>query len=188
MDEERLTNSFGCKEKVCIQTDKIYDSCRSKECIESMRVYLTETGQEIIDRANVKKTYFTLEPMPWMIPTSPQEYIRLLEDVDRDRFAVHMDIINMINSAERYFNAKEFIDECAEVLGNRIRSCHIKDVHLNEKYTFQLVECGPGDGEFPLHYYVQKMNEIDSQMPVILEHLDSDEQYIKYMNYLKKTL
>lgn len=51
MDEERLTNSFGCKEKVCIQTDKIYDSCRSKECIESMRVYLTETGQEIIDRA-----------------------------------------------------------------------------------------------------------------------------------------
>ncbi len=49
--EEKLTGSFGCKEKVCIQTDKIYDSCRSKECIECMRVYLTETGQEIIDRA-----------------------------------------------------------------------------------------------------------------------------------------
>jgi len=49
--EEKLTGSFGCKEKVCIQTDKIYDSCRSKECIECMRVYLTETGQEIVDRA-----------------------------------------------------------------------------------------------------------------------------------------
>ncbi len=49
--EEKLTGSFGCKEKVCIQTDKIYDSCRSKECIECMRVYLTETGQEILDRA-----------------------------------------------------------------------------------------------------------------------------------------
>ena len=144
--------------------------------------------QEIIDRANVKNTFFTLEPMPWMIPTGPKEYIRLLEAVDRDRFAVHMDIINMINSAERYFNAKEFIDECAEVLGPRIRSCHIKDVHLNEKYTLRLEECGPGDGEFPLKYYVQKMNEIDSQMPVILEHLDSDEQYIKYMEYLKKIL
>ena len=144
--------------------------------------------QEIIDRANVKNTFFTLEPMPWMIPTGPKEYIRLLEAVDRDRFAVHMDIINMINSAERYFNAKEFIDECTEVLGPRIRSCHIKDVHLNEKYTLRLEECGPGDGEFPLKYYVQKMNEIDSQMPVILEHLDSDEQYIKYMEYLKKIL
>ena len=51
MAEEKLTGSFGCKEKVCIQTDKIYDSCRSKECIECMRVYLTETGQEIVDRA-----------------------------------------------------------------------------------------------------------------------------------------
>ena len=49
--EEKLTGSFGCKEKVCIQTDKIYDSCRSKECIECMRVYLTETGQETLDRA-----------------------------------------------------------------------------------------------------------------------------------------
>ena len=53
--------------------------------------------QEIIDRANVKNTFFSLEPMPWMIPTGPKEYAMLLEDVDRDRFAVHMDIINMIS-------------------------------------------------------------------------------------------
>lgn len=144
--------------------------------------------QEIIDIANVKNTYFTLEPMPWMIPTGPQEYIRLIEAVDRDRFAVHMDIINMTNSADRYFNAEEFIDECAEVLGKRIRSCHIKDVHLNEHYTLQLEECGPGDGEFPLRHYVEKMNEIDPDMPVILEHLNSDDEYLKYLKYLKETL
>ncbi|MCR4947652.1 MAG: sugar phosphate isomerase/epimerase [Treponema sp.] len=144
--------------------------------------------QEIIDIANIKNTYFTLEPMPWMIPTGPQEYIRLIEAVDRDRFAVHMDIINMTNSADRYFNAEEFIDECAEVLGKRIRSCHIKDVLLNERYTLQLEECGPGDGEFPLRHYVEKMNEIDPDMPVILEHLNSDDEYLKYLKYLKETL
>ncbi len=49
--EERISSSFGCNEKVCIQTDQIYDSCRSKECIECLRVFLTETGQEIVDRA-----------------------------------------------------------------------------------------------------------------------------------------
>lgn len=49
--DERLVSSFGCKEKVCIQTDKIYDSCRSKECVECVRVYLTESGQDIIDTA-----------------------------------------------------------------------------------------------------------------------------------------
>ena len=144
--------------------------------------------QEIIDRANVKNTYFTLEPMPWMIPTGPQEYLRLLEAVDRDRFAIHMDIINMINSADRYFNAEEFVDECASLLGNKIRSCHIKDVHLAEQYTIRLEECGPGDGEFPLRHYVEKMNALDPDMPVILEHLNTDEQYIKYMGYLKEEL
>ena len=144
--------------------------------------------QEIIDRANVHNTYFTLEPMPWMIPTGPQEYLRLMEAVDRDRFAVHMDIINMINSAQRYFNAEDFVDECAELLGPHIRSCHIKDVHLDERYTLRLEECGPGDGEFPLRHYVEKMHALDSDMPVILEHLNTDEEYIKYMNYLKLSL
>ena len=144
--------------------------------------------REIIDRADVKHTYFTLEPMPWMIPTGPREYIRLLELVDRDRFAVHMDIINMISSAERYFHAEEFIDDCAEILGKRIRSCHIKDVHLDRRYTLRLEECGPGDGEFPLRHYVEKMLQIDPEMPVILEHLDSDADYIRYMEYLKEEL
>ena len=144
--------------------------------------------QQIIDRADVKNTFFTLEPMPWMIPTGPKEYLQLIEAVGRDRFAVHMDIINMISSAERYFHPEEFIDECADLLGSRIRSCHIKDVYLDSRYTLRLEECGPGDGEFPLGYYVSKMNEIDEDMPVILEHLDSDDEYIRYMKYLQKVL
>lgn len=144
--------------------------------------------REIIDRANVRKTFFTLEPMPWMIPSGPREYIRLMDAVERDRFAVHMDIINMISSAERYFHAEDFVDECVETLGEKIRSCHIKDVHLDERYTLRLEECGPGDGEFPLRYYASKMNEIDPDMPIILEHLNTDEEYRKYMGYLKKEL
>ena len=144
--------------------------------------------REIIDRADVKNTYFTIEPMPWMIPSSPQDYLRLIDAVDRDRFAVHLDIINMTNSADRYFNAESFIDECAGLLGNRIRSCHIKDVHLKEEYTFQLEECAPGQGEFPLRYYAERMNGIDRDMPVILEHLNTDEEYIKYLGYLKEEL
>ena len=147
-----------------------------------------EMVREIIDRANVKNTYFTLEPMPWMIPTGPKEYLRLIEDVDRDRFAVHMDIINMINSADRYFHPEEFVDECAETLGSRIRSCHIKDVHLNEQFTLRLEECGPGAGEFPLRHYVTRMHEIDPDMPIILEHLHTDEEYVRYMGYLQEEL
>ncbi len=144
--------------------------------------------REIIDRAEVKNTYFTLEPMPWMIPTGPEEYLKLIDAVERDRFAVHMDIINMISSAERYFHPEEFVDECAELLGKRIRSCHIKDVHLDRRYTLRLEECGPGDGEFPLRYYAERMHGIDPEMPLILEHLSTDEEYLKYTAYLKEVL
>jgi sugar phosphate isomerase/epimerase len=126
--------------------------------------------------------------MPWMIPTGPQDYAKLIDEIDRDRFAVHMDVINMINSIDRYFNAEEFVDECVEILGTWIKSCHIKDVHLAEKYTVRLEECAPGCGEFPLIYYVSKINEIDPEMPVILEHLNTDEEYLKYLGYLKEEL
>ena len=146
---------------------------------------IVDKTREIIDAAEVTNTYFTLEPMPWMYPTSPEEYLRLIDDVNRDRFAVHLDPINMINSAERYFNIENFLDKCIDLLGNKIRSCHIKDVHLKEEYTFQLEECAPGLGEFPLHYYMKKMDELDKDMPIILEHLSTDEDYIKYMKYLQ---
>lgn len=165
-----------------------WDGHYKENFTEETRKQTVSMVREIIDRAEITDTYFTLEPMPWMIPTGPEDYVRLIEEVDRERFAVHMDIINMTNSFERYYGAEAFIDRCAEVLGNRIRSCHIKDVHLKEEYTFQLEECAPGKGEFPLRYYVEKMNGIDPDMPVILEHLNTDEEYITYMNYLKEVL
>ena len=81
--------------------------------------------QEVIDEAKPQNTWFTIEPMPWMIPSGPEEYVKLLEDVARDRFAVHMDIINMINCPERYFFAEDFLKRCFDLLGDRIRSCHL---------------------------------------------------------------
>ncbi|MCR5329651.1 MAG: sugar phosphate isomerase/epimerase [Lachnospiraceae bacterium] len=163
----------------------VWDGGYRENFTEHARKETVEMVRDIIDRAEVKNTYFTLEPMPWMIPTGPQDYLHLIEEVDRDRFAVHMDIINMVNSADRYFNPEAFVDQCAGLLGKRIRSCHIKDVHLDGRYTLRLEECAPGCGEFPLKYYVKKMHEIDPDMPVILEHLSSDDEYIRYFEYLK---
>ena len=86
-----------------------------------------QTIREIIDAVNPKNTYFTIEPMPWMIPDGPDEYLRLLESVDRDRFAVHMDVFNWMTSPRRYFFNEEFIDECFSKLGKLVKSCHLKE-------------------------------------------------------------
>ncbi len=190
VEQLRLADFLGarCAVNVAGAFGPVWDGHYKENFTEDAWRKTVRMVQEIIDRANVRNTYFTLEPMPWMIPTGPKEYFRLIDMVDRDRFAVHMDIINMTNSADRYFNAEEFVDEVAETLGDRIKSCHIKDVHLGDAYTFQLKECGPGDGEFPLRYYAEKMSGLDPDMPVILEHLNTDEEYLKYLNYLKEAL
>ena len=186
----QLADGIGarCAVNVAGAKGSRWDGHYKENFSKETRTEIVKMVQEIIDRAEITNTFFTLEPMPWMIPAGPEDYVRLIEEVDRERFAVHMDIINMTNSVERYYNAEAFVDRCAELLGNRIRSCHIKDVHLKEEYTFQLEECAPGNGEYPLRYYVQKMNSIDPDMPVILEHLNTDEEYIKYMDYLKEVL
>ncbi|MCR5501983.1 MAG: sugar phosphate isomerase/epimerase [Lachnospiraceae bacterium] len=190
VEQLRLADFLGarCCVNVAGAFGPLWDGPYAANFTEEARKETIRMVREIIDRAGPKNTCFTLEPMPWMVPTGPEDYERLLEEVERDRFAVHMDVFNMVNSIDRFFHAKELVDECAERLGKRIRSCHLKDVHLGEEFTVRLIECGPGDGEFPVRYYAEKMHELDPEMPMILEHLQTDEEYLKYLNYLKEEL
>ncbi len=144
--------------------------------------------QHIIDEANPVNTKFSIEPMPWMIPTGPDEYLRLIGDVDREAFGVHMDLINMVNCPQRYFFAEEFMEECFSKLKGRILSCHIKDVLLLNEFTFQLRECACGEGTLPLEKYAQLSTAENPDMPMIIEHLHSDEEYLQSLSYLQKRL
>jgi len=142
--------------------------------------------QRVIDAVQPKNTYFTLEPMPWMVPTGPQEYLKLIEEVNRDNFAVHMDIINMINCPERYFFHEEFLEETFDLLGDKIKSCHLKDIKLLDGFTFQLQECACGEGAFNLDKYADLADKYDVDMPMIIEHLSSDDEYVKNIKYVKE--
>lgn len=144
--------------------------------------------QTVIDEVKPENTYFTIEPMPWMIPTGPEEYLRLIEDVERDRFAVHMDIINMINCPERYFYPDEFLDKCFSLLGDKIKSCHLKDVALLGDFTFQLRECACGEGEFPIEKYINYASKTNPDMPMIIEHLKDDSAYRNSVEDVKNML
>jgi sugar phosphate isomerase/epimerase len=144
-----------------------------------------KTIQEIIDEVNPKNTYFTIESMPWMYPTGPDEYLQLLESVDRDRFAVHMDIFNWITTPRRYFFHEEFICECFEKLGKHIKSCHLKDVNLEDDYTLFLRETNAGSGGINIKYLIEKGLSYDKDMPFIIEHLNTDDEYFNSIMYVK---
>ncbi|GHU70365.1 hypothetical protein AGMMS49992_02570 [Clostridia bacterium] len=135
--------------------------------------------QNIIDDVRPTRTFYTLEPMPWMIPNDPDEYLRLLRAVDRERFAVHMDLCNWITSAKKLFFSGEFAEECFAKLGSYVRSCHLKDVAIGDEFTIRLIESRCGAGLVDLETYGRLASAADPDMPILLEHLPSDEVYIE---------
>lgn len=141
--------------------------------------------RQIIDTAQPAHTKFSIESMPWMIPSSPDEYVRLIEDVDRPQFGTHLDVVNMITSPERYFFNDRFLDECFAKLRGTICSCHLKDVRLKEEYTFQLEECACGEGKLDLVRYMRLAEAENPSMPMIIEHLTTDEEYAASVSYVQ---
>lgn len=147
-----------------------------------------EMIRQIIDKAQPTNTCFAIETMPWMIPCSPDEYLRLIRDVNRTQFGVHLDVVNMINTPKRYFFNDDFLRECFSKLKGRIVSCHLKDIRLKEEYTFQLEECACGDGSLDIDLYMRLATAENPQMPMIIEHLSTDEEYIASINYIQSRL
>lgn len=146
------------------------------------------TIREIIDAVQPKHTFFTIESMPWMVPTGPEEYLRLLDAVDRDRFAVHMDVFNWMTTPQRYFLNEEFVDECFEKLGPLVKSCHLKDVKLEPEYTLHFRETFPGNGGVNIRHLMETALRYDPDMCFILEHLDTDEEYLAGIAYLQNLI
>lgn len=140
--------------------------------------------QEIIDRAKPKTAKYSIESMPWMIPTGPDEYLRLIQDVNRSAFAAHLDVVNMITSPDRYFFNDKFLKECFEKLDGQIVSCHLKDIQLKEEYTFQLEECACGLGSLDIPLFIQLATAQNQNMPMIIEHLNTDEEYLEGVRYV----
>ncbi|MBR5085271.1 MAG: sugar phosphate isomerase/epimerase [Prevotella sp.] len=144
--------------------------------------------RQIIDSARPKHTKFCIESMPWMIPSSPDEYLRLIEDVDRAEFGTHLDVVNMITTPRRYFYNDEFLRECFQKLHGTIVSCHLKDIMLRQEYTFQLQECACGEGTLNIELYTQLANAANPRMPMIIEHLTTDEEYVASVRYVRERL
>ncbi len=147
---------------------------------------IVQTVRGIIDQVQPSRTFYTLETMPWMYPDSPDSYLRLIEAVDREQFAVHLDVVNMVNCPTRYFRNAEFVRECFAKLGPHVKSCHAKDVRLEEGFPLHLKEVRPGLGELDYGALLSEVEKLGLDTPVLLEHLPSDEEYHLAAAYLYK--
>lgn len=146
---------------------------------------IVETTRAIIDAVRPTRTFFTLEAMPWMYPDSPDSYLRLIHAIDRERFAVHLDPVNLVCSPQLYLRNGDLIRECFQKLGPYIKNCHAKDILLANTLTVHLEEVRPGLGT--LHYatFLRELSRLDPDTSLILEHLKEPEEYRAAVGYVR---
>lgn len=146
---------------------------------------IVQTTREIIDAVKPVRTKYTLETMPWIFPSSPDEYLALIRAIDREGFGVHLDPVNMINCPERAYRSGDFIRDCFAKLGPYIRSCHAKDIILRENLTVHLDECRPGLGTLDYRAFLDELAKLDPDIPLGLEHLETGPEYNAAANYIR---
>ena len=161
-----------------------WDGPSAKNLTDETFDMIVETTRSIIDDVKPTRTYFTLETMPWAYPDSADSYVRLLKAIDRKRFAVHLDPVNLVCSPQRYFGSGRLIRECFEKLGPYIKSCHAKDILLQVKLTTHLDEVRPGLGGLDYATFLRELSKIPDT-PLMLEHLKGAEEYQKAADHIR---
>jgi sugar phosphate isomerase/epimerase len=189
-DEERKAALEKCQQQLAL-ADRIgarccvnisgsrgalWDGPSPKNLTDETFDMIVETTRSIIDAVKPTRTFFALETMPWAYPDSPDSYLRLLQAIDRKHFGAHLDPVNLVCSPQRYYGNGALIRECFEKLGPYIKSCHAKDILLQEKLTTHLDEVRAGTGGLDYAVYLKELSRLPG-VPLMLEHLSKAEDY-----------
>ena len=148
---------------------------------------IVETTRKIIDAVKPKNTFYALETMPWCFPDSVDSYEKLIKAIDRKQFGVHFDPVNLVISPQVYFTNGQMISDAFRRLGKWIKSCHAKDILLLEnELTPHLPEVRAGLGNLDYKTFLKELLKLDG-IPLMLEHLKTQEEYKLAAEYIRKT-
>lgn len=145
---------------------------------------IVESVQTIIDTVKPENTFFTLECMPWIFPNTPESYLELIKTIDRKQFAVHLDVVNMIYTLDNFYNNDLLIKKSIKLLAPYIKSCHAKDIALGSSFPIEIFETRPGLGSLDYRTLLNEIHNIDSEIPIMIEHLKTDQDYRKAFEYI----
>lgn len=146
---------------------------------------IVQTARDIIDTVRPQRSFYTLETMPWVPPHTPQSYAALVAAIDRPQCAVHFDPVNMVNGVVPYFENAAMLRESFALLGPMMRSCHAKDIRLEEQLTTHLNEVRPGLGGLDYHVYLEELSQLEPDVCLMIEHLPSEEEYVLAADHIR---
>jgi sugar phosphate isomerase/epimerase len=142
-----------------------------------------ENCRSLIDAVKPTRTHFSIEMMGWSLPNTADTYLQLIKAVDRKAFGVHVDVCNIIDSPERYYNNGRIIDEVFQKLGPWILSCHAKDVGPHATHFTEVI---PGRGGIDYRRYLLNLAGLQTETPLMLEHLQNEEEYNEGRRFIQK--
>jgi sugar phosphate isomerase/epimerase len=145
-----------------------------------------ENCRRVIDAVKPNHTRFAIEMMPWSLPDGPDSYVELIKAVGRPAFGVHVDVCNVINSPTRFYANKAVIEECFRKLGQWVVSCHAKDLAWVPEYNVHFAEVVPGRGELDYAAYLKCISQLPVDSPLMLEHLNTAQEYQEGFEYIRK--
>jgi sugar phosphate isomerase/epimerase len=143
-----------------------------------------ENCRKLIDAVKPTHTRFSIEMMGWSLPNTPESYLQLIKAVDRPAFGVHVDVCNIIDSPERYYRNAQIIDDVFRKLGRWILSCHAKDVGPHATHFTEVI---PGRGGIDYKRYLLGLSGLPAETPLMLEHLQTAEEYDEGRRFILKT-
>ncbi len=143
--------------------------------------------RRIIDAVKPKRAKFTFEITPNNFLDGPEAYLKLMKAIDRNEVAVHLDFTNCINSPRAYYGHVKLFEQCCELLGSHIISCHVKDILLRlEALSVQFDEVRPGLGFIDYKALLRCAASLPGDVPLLMEHLSSQEEYALGREYIAK--
>jgi len=165
---------------------EIWDGFYAENYLKDTYSLIVDSIRDVIDSVKPKRTFYTIETMPWMVPDSPDDYLQLIHDVDREAFGVHLDFVNMINCPKRYLFCDDFIEECFIKLGRYIKSIHGKDVLMENSYTTLIHETMPGKGIVNYQKVAKLCEDLGPDTTLFVEHLPDFDSYKKAATYVRE--
>jgi sugar phosphate isomerase/epimerase len=188
---ERLALADAVGARCCVDiagsyNPKIWYGMDPKNLSKQFFDETVENCRHAIDAVRPTRTRFTIEMMPWSLPDGPDSYLSLIKAVDRPAFAVHLDVCNVVNSPERFYNNKAVIEDCFGKLGKWIASCHAKDLAWIPEYNVHFAEVIPGRGVIDYSAYLHELSMLQVDAPLMLEHLKNSAEYDEGRAHIQK--
>lgn len=145
-----------------------------------------ENARKIIDAVKPKRAKFAYEITGWGNPTDTDSYLRMIGAIGRDEFGVHLDVCNMVNSPQKFWNTTEMIRDAFKRLGPKMVSSHAKDLRWEVEMNIHFVECVAGEGKVDLAAILRGLADLPHDVPFMIEHMNSEEEYTRSRENLKK--